>query len=553
MPLKSFINARQTVVTDAIDGFLMSSGARNLARLDAFPDIKVVLRSDWDKSRVALVSGGGSGHEPAHAGFVGEGLLTAAVCGELFASPSVDAVLSAIVAVTGAPGCLLIVKNYTGDRLNFGLAAEKARAMGLAVEMVVVGDDIALPDAPRPRGIAGTLFVHKLAGAAAASGLPLAEVAARARSAAGNIRSLGLSLTNCSMPGTEPNERIAEDKVELGLGIHGEPGSRTIPFAMADVLVAEVADAILAALPADGRIALMVNALGAVPPLEMAIVMQAVARSALAARIDYVVGPGPLMTALDMHGLSLSALVLDETRLEGLLAPSASAGWLAARPFARPVVVPAPALGGAHTAIPSDDPLARRAITLGTDLFREIAAEIDALDAKVGDGDTGATFAGAAATVRDKLDALPLADGARLLGAIGDLLARAAGGSSGVLLATFFTAAGSELAAHGNWPRAWVAGLQRMKDYGGADVGDRTMIDALQPALAVLESGGSLQEAARAARAGANSTATLGKAMAGRSAYVPTEALLGVTDPGAEAIARLFERLARDIGTPAVA
>src|SRR4051812_41193203 len=113
MPLKSFFNARQSVVTDAIDGFLMSSAALGLARLDAFPDIKVVLRADWDKGRVAVVSGGGSGHEPAHAGFVGEGLLTAAVCGELFASPSVDAVLSAIVAVTGAPGCLLIVKNYT--------------------------------------------------------------------------------------------------------------------------------------------------------------------------------------------------------------------------------------------------------------------------------------------------------------------------------------------------------------------------------------------------------------------------------------------------------
>src|SRR5204863_3048243 len=135
-----------------------------------FPHIKVIYRTDYRPSRVALISGGGSGHEPAHAGFVGRGMLTAAVCGEVFASPSVEAVLAGILAVTGKSGCLLIVKNYTGDRLNFGLAAEKARAMGLDVEMVVVADDIAIAGAPRPRGLAGTLFVHKVAGHLARSG-----------------------------------------------------------------------------------------------------------------------------------------------------------------------------------------------------------------------------------------------------------------------------------------------------------------------------------------------------------------------------------------------
>ena len=133
--MKQFINSRESVVTEAIDG-LLRGGAGRLARLDGYPHIKVVVRTDWDKSRVALVSGGGSGHEPAHAGFVGRGLLTAAVCGEVFASPSVDAVLAGILAVTGPEGCLLIVKNYTGDRLNFGLAAERARAFGLKVSMV---------------------------------------------------------------------------------------------------------------------------------------------------------------------------------------------------------------------------------------------------------------------------------------------------------------------------------------------------------------------------------------------------------------------------------
>jgi hypothetical protein len=167
--MTQFINRKEDIVQDAIDGVIAASGGK-LSRLDGYPFIRVVVRSDWDRSKVALVSGGGSGHEPAHAGFVGKGMLTAAVCGDVFASPSVDAVLAGILAVTGPAGCLLIVKNYTGDRLNFGLAAERARAKGLKVNMVIVDDDIALPDLPQPRGVAGTLFVHKIAGAMAESG-----------------------------------------------------------------------------------------------------------------------------------------------------------------------------------------------------------------------------------------------------------------------------------------------------------------------------------------------------------------------------------------------
>ena len=178
--MTQFFNAKETIVTEAVDGLLGLSGGR-LARLDGYPHIRVVVRADWDRSRVALVSGGGSGHEPAHAGFVGPGLLTAAVCGDVFASPSVDAVLAGILAVTGPAGCLLIVKNYTGDRLNFGLAAERARAFGLKVSMIIVDDDIAQPDLPQARGLAGTLFVHKIAGALAEDGADLDAVTAAAQ------------------------------------------------------------------------------------------------------------------------------------------------------------------------------------------------------------------------------------------------------------------------------------------------------------------------------------------------------------------------------------
>ncbi|MFB2605078.1 dihydroxyacetone kinase subunit DhaK, partial [Rhizobium phaseoli] len=210
--MKHFFNRKETIVTEALDGLLLTSSRGRLARLDSFPDIKVILRADWDKSKVAIISGGGAGHEPSHAGFVGRGMLTAAVSGEIFASPSVDAVLTAIRAVTGPKGALLIVKNYTGDRLNFGLAAEKARAEGFDVEMVIVADDIALPDISQPRGVAGTLFVHKIAGYYAERGEDLKTVAAQARSAAGDIVSLGMSLSTCSVPGQTHEDRLGADE-----------------------------------------------------------------------------------------------------------------------------------------------------------------------------------------------------------------------------------------------------------------------------------------------------------------------------------------------------
>lgn len=179
-----FFNQRASLVNDVIEGTIIASPWNNLARLESDPAIRVVVRRDLNKNNVAVISGGGAGHEPAHVGFIGKGMLTAAVCGDLFASPSVDAVLTAIQAVTGEAGCLLIVKNYTGDRLNFGLAAEKARRLGYNVEMLIVGDDISLPDNKQPRGIAGTILVHKVAGYFAERGFNLATVLREAQYAA---------------------------------------------------------------------------------------------------------------------------------------------------------------------------------------------------------------------------------------------------------------------------------------------------------------------------------------------------------------------------------
>lgn len=267
--MSQFINAKEDLVTEAIDGLIETSGGA-LVRLDGYPHIKVVCRAELDKSKVALVSGGGSGHEPAHAGFVGAGLLTAAVCGEVFASPSVDAVLAAILAVTGSGGCLLIVKNYTGDRLNFGLAAERARAFGLQVSMVIVDDDIALPDLPQARGVAGTLFVHKIAGALSEGGADLETVTRAAQDTIANMASIGTSLDTCTVPGSAKEDRIASGKAELGLGIHGEAGVEQVAFSDARTAMDQVLEKLASHIGDAPHVAIL-NNLGSTTPLEMSI------------------------------------------------------------------------------------------------------------------------------------------------------------------------------------------------------------------------------------------------------------------------------------------
>lgn len=541
--MKHFFNRRETIVSEALDGLLRTTGSGDLARLDGYPEIKVVLRADWDKSKVSVVSGGGAGHEPSHAGFVGKGMLTATVSGEIFASPSVEAVLAAIRAVTGPAGCLLVVKNYTGDRLNFGLAAEKARAEGFRVEMVIVADDIALPDIAQPRGVAGTLFVHKISGHLSEAGHKLADIAAAARAAAKDIVSLGMSLSSCSIPGQPHEDRFGADDGELGLGIHGEPGVERIALQSVDRLVAIMAERLGAGLDPKASHALLINNLGSVPPLEMSLVANAVLASPLAKTVKLTIGPGPLMTALNMNGFSLSLIRLDAAREAALLAPVGPHAWMPAKPVAAPVIVPMAKAAGqsaAHKA--SQHAGTRRLIVTVCERLISLEATLNGLDAKAGDGDTGSTVATGARSVLERLDALPLAGPAATLGAIGDILSASMGGSSGVLLSIFFTAAAQALGGGAGLSKALLAGLERMTFYGGAEPGDRTMVDALEPALKALDASG-LEEAAAAARRGAEATAAMEKAKAGRSAYVGTR-LQGVVDPGAHAVAEVFSAAA---------
>ncbi|MGH8763089.1 MAG: dihydroxyacetone kinase subunit DhaK [Nitrosospira sp.] len=538
--MAQFINTKESIVTEAVDGLVAASGGK-LARLDGYPHIRVVVRNDWDKSKVALISGGGSGHEPAHVGFVGEGMLTAAVCGDIFASPTVDAVLAGILAVTGLSGCLLIVKNYTGDRLNFGLAAERARQFGLNVEIVIVDDDVALPDLPQARGVAGTLFVHKIAGALAENGADLAHVAAAARKVVSKTKSIGMSLNTCTIPGSPKEDRIPPGMAELGLGIHGEAGVEQVEFKDASEAVAAMVERLSAAMEEKPHVA-MVNNLGGTSVIEMSIILNEIRRSAIGERITHVIGPAAMMTSLDMHGFSISAYPADDAEIALLKQHTPLAAWPRVSRLGQVAIQALPDGLTPVGPMPSMHKPTRAFLTSCCEVLIAAENDLNALDAKSGDGDTGSTLAGAARALISAVDRLPLADHTQLYRAIGLELSQTMGGSCGVLLAIFFAAAGDAASSGLPMREALQAGLRRMQEIGGARPGDRTMVDALAPALDALEE--SLPEAAKAARAGADRTAHMSKANAGRASYVNAKHLVGHADPGAEAVARLFEHLA---------
>jgi len=538
--MAQFINSRDHAVTEAIDGLIRTSGGA-LAKLDGFPHVKVVVRNDWDKSKVAIVCGGGSGHEPSHAGFVGQGMLTAAVCGDIFASPSVDAVLAGILAVTGPAGCLLVLKNYTGDRLNFGLAAERARAMGHTVNMLIVGDDIALPDLAQPRGLAGTLLVNKVAGALADAGASLDEVTAAAQKVSQGALTIGMSLDTCTIPGTPKEARIGTGQAELGLGIHNEPGVEQIGFSTADAAIKAVTEK-LAPLMQDGPHVVLLNNLGGTSELEMSVLANGLAQSAIADKLSAIVGPASLMTSLDMHGFSVTVYPANNAEIAHLDAPCGPSAWPGCKAIGQPATHAMPDGLALREFRPSTHDGHAHILDVICKTFIAAEGELNALDAKSGDGDTGSTLAGAARGLTDAVARLPMADTSALFEAIGQELGQIMGGSSGILLAIFFTAAGDASASGASLQKALQAGLERMKSVGGASLGDRTMIDALEPALAAMEDG--LAATAKAARTGADHTATIVQAKAGRSSYVNAAQLEGHRDPGAQAVALMFEALA---------
>jgi dihydroxyacetone kinase len=666
--MKSLINRPEDVVLESLEGLCETTP--HLRRLDGYPAIKVCYDSRHDgDTTVSIISGGGSGHEPAFAGFVGKGMLAAAVAGDVFAAPPEEAILAAIRQVTGKAGCLIILNNYTGDRLNFGAAAERAKAEGISnIEMVIVADDCALPHRPliSRRGLAGSAFVLKAAGAVAAAGGDLRAVYVMAQHAANSVGTMGCALTTCNIPGhtsstaSSAPSRIGADEMEMGLGLHGEPGAYTSKVKPVDEIVTELVTRIsldstggggggggdgrktgteeqnkdgsdiFAYLPIKPKepIALLINNLGGVTLLEMGIVSRAVVRAVhavLDATIERVV-VGSVVTSLDMKGISVSILKLSGTDSgstvdwgsstaglslrDALDAETDAPGW--PRQFGGYVV------GKEATPVPHGPITDSRITTEGTGLDstttaaveknqnngsqkedkeeneeeEEVAvavirkcveaacqalisseAELNELDAKVGDGDCGSTLATGARAVLDALPSFQLNSAAATALSLANAIGLHVGGTSGGVFKIFFTSAAAALRTSkeetGNTSSgknltiesaamALKAGVEAVMKYGGAERGYRTLVDALAPASDALSrfdaaSSGEGAAAAAAAEAmaaaaekGAEETKSM-HALAGRSSYVPDAVLQGVPDPGAVGVARWMRAIAETL------
>jgi dihydroxyacetone kinase-like protein len=316
--MKKLINSVDNVVTDALAGV---AAAHPSLHVDI--ENKVITRAGGPRAgKVGLVSGGGSGHEPLHGGFVGYGMLDAACPGEVFTSPVPDQMLEATKAVSGGAGVLHVVKNYTGDVLNFQMAAELASDEGIEVASVIVDDDVAVLDSlytAGRRGVGATVFVEKIAGALAEEGAGLAAVAAVAREVNERSRSFGIALTSCTVPAAgKPTFELGESEIELGIGIHGEPGRTRGPLAPASELAAVAVDAIAADLALNGDLLVMVNGMGGTPLIELYIAYAAVAQH-IAARGGRITRNlvGNYITSLEMQGFSVTvaALTPELTRL----------------------------------------------------------------------------------------------------------------------------------------------------------------------------------------------------------------------------------------------
>lgn len=323
--MKKVINVPEQVVEEMLQG-VVAAHPQYVKRVEGFD---VLVRANSPVSgKVALVSGGGSGHEPSHGGFVGRGMLDGAVAGAVFTSPTPDQVYEAVKAVDGGKGVLLIIKNYSGDVMNFEMAAEMAAADGITVDKVIVNDDVAVENSTWTigrRGIAGTVLVHKITGAKAETGADLPEVKRVAEKVIENVRSMGMALAPCTVPAAgKPSFTLAENEVEIGMGIHGEPGTHREEIRSADETASHLLDKILAdlTLTCGDEVAVLINGLGATPLMELYVVNRKVA-AVLAEKGIKVAKTmvGNYMTSLEMAGFSITLLKLDAELKKLLLAP----------------------------------------------------------------------------------------------------------------------------------------------------------------------------------------------------------------------------------------
>ncbi|MBY0595849.1 dihydroxyacetone kinase subunit DhaK [Bacillus bingmayongensis] len=578
--MKKIINQPETLVMEMCNGMVMAH-----PELELLKKYKVIKKKEMNENKVTLISGGGSGHEPAHAGLVGKGMLDAAVCGDVFASPSQIQVYQAIKATASKKGTLLIIKNYSGDIMNFKNGAHLATEDGIQVEYVRVDDDIAVEDSLYTvgrRGVAGVILVHKIAGAAAEEGMDLMQVKAVAEKAAANVRTIGLALTSCTVPASgSPTFKLGEDEMEYGVGIHGEPGRKREKIATADELALRMTNDLVKdlGLDEDAEIAVLVNGFGGTPLQELYLFNNAVTRelSKRNIRINRTF-VGNYMTSIDMAGISLTVMKLDD-ELKTLLSKECN--------------TPAFKVGGPIESVEyvdieeqgEDKPvffetetaeehaiIKNEVITLNNmiylvDKMSEVIIKNEVpfceLDTHAGDGDFGMSVAKGFKQLkrewRSILDQERLNIGT-FLDACSMVIMEHCGGASGPIWGGAFRAAGKAVEGKmeltvGEFAEMLEASLKGIQSIGersfgrGAEVGDKTLVDALVPCVnSWSESAATgtdfktaFEKGAAAAVKGAEYTKEIVARM-GRAGTVG-ERSLGYPDAGACALGVIFTEL----------
>jgi dihydroxyacetone kinase len=550
----------------------------------------VYLRPSGNK--VTLLSGGGSGHEPTHAGFVGDGLLDAAVAGSVFASPSTKQIQAGLKAIENPNGTLVIVKNYTGDVIHFGLAAERVRASSDGatggVEVVVVGDDVSVGRAKGGkvgrRGLAATVLVHKVSGAAAAQGKDLSAVAKVAQAVANNAVTIAASLDHCNVPGRTFETNLTENEIEIGMGIHNEPGVKkvspipTVPDLVKSLLPylisKEDKDRTFVDFGASDEVVLLVNNLGGLSNLELGFIANVVLdqlEQEHGFKIVRVI-TGTFITAMNGAGFSITLLnasqaskAADADVVELVDAPANAPGWAPAQLTSTAKGI---ASSGQLNAVPPKQQAAAKSansgikvdleqfkslLTSGLDEVKKQEPKITHYDTVAGDGDCGETLVAGANGVEEFFAKKSVsADAIDLLLDLAEIVEDSMGGTSGGLYSIFLNALANSVKQHAGkassldvalFAVALPVALESLYKYTRARPGDRTLIDALTPFVETLSKTKDFKAAVESANKGAESTRDL-EANFGRASYVAKEEFEkegGIPDPGAIGLAALLK------------
>ena len=580
--MKKIINTPETFVYDMCHGLALAH-----PELEFVEQYKVVKKKAVNRNKVQLISGGGSGHEPAHAGFVGKGMLDAAVCGDVFASPSQIQVYNAIKQTKSNKGTLLIIKNYSGDCMNFNNAAQLAKEDidGLQIDAVYVNDDIAVTDSLYTvgrRGVAGTVFVHKIAGAAAEMGKSLEEVKAVAQKTIDNVRSLGFALTSCTVPakGT-PTFDIGDDEMEFGVGIHGEPGRTREKIQSADQLAERIVKDLIADLKVKtgDEVRLLINGFGGSPLQELYLFNNSVSKELAKAGVKiYRTFVGNYMTSIDMAGASVTILKMDDELKAHIDYPVDAPAFKIYSTEAVQSVAEDLATGSVD-AVEHDDavyevegePVIADVInTAGmvalidkmADIIIENEVHFCDMDSVAGDGDFGMSIAKGFKQLKKDWKSRKKGNIGEFLKSASEIIMEYCGGASGPIWGSAFRGAGKaagdvkeiDLKQLAEIMQAAVKAIQETgeRSFGrGAVVGDKTLIDALVPAADSLSASAvkgealidAMDKAAKAAVEGAEATKKIAARM-GRAGTVG-ERSIGHPDAGAYGLGVIFTELVK--------